>query len=98
MEKPKTAGAGVALQSALRKAAREKMKNHTAEIAKIQKQLAAKGTELSQLSANCSELTDEFNCVKSQSATGSTAMDHQKLIAGNCDGPNKRARVARHCK
>lgn len=50
-KKLNVAEAGVSLQSTLRNAAPGELDTHTTEIAKLQKQLTANSTELSQLSA-----------------------------------------------
>lgn len=74
------------------------MDTQTAEIAKVKEHVAARGAELSHLSAKKSGLTDELIRVKSQSAAGAPALDNPKLAASNSERPSKRAWMARQCK
>lgn len=72
--KLKMTEADVALQSTPREAALEEKDTHTAEIAKLQVQLAARGAEVSQLSAKHSEPTNDMNRAKAQIAAESTML------------------------
>lgn len=67
-------------------------------IAKLHEQLTAKTAAFAQLSAKRSELTNELNRVKLQSAAGAAVLDDPRLIAGNYERPTKRARVTGQCK
>lgn len=90
--------ADIALRSTLWEAARKQRDTHTSDLAELQEQLMTKGAELSQLIAKHSEPIDELICVKLQIAAEATVLPDLKLAAGNCDCPNKRARLTHQCK
>lgn len=93
--KLKAAEADVALKSTLWEANQKEMDTHTTEIAELQWLLTAMSAEFSQLSAKHSELTNELSRVSLQNAVGAAVLSDLKLVAGNCERPNKRAEVTR---
>lgn len=74
------------------------MNSHTAVIFEIQKQLLAKSALLSRLSAKHRRLTNELSHAKLHNAAGATALDDLKLVAGNCERPNRCAWMTSQCK
>lgn len=74
------------------------MVTKTAEVAKVQVQLAATNAKLSQLLSKHGELNDELRCVKSLHAAGTTVPNDLSSVAWVCEGPAKGAKMTRSCE
>lgn len=64
----------------------------------LQEQLTAEGANFLEFCTKNIKLADELSRVKTQNATGGTALDGLKLVVEFCERPSKRAKMAHPCK
>lgn len=91
------AKADVALLSALRKSAREKMDAQVTTETSLPTQLTAISADLTQVTAKCVELTGKVLRFKLQSVAGNTVREALESVSEACELPVKRPSVTRLC-
>lgn len=86
------------LQSAVLEAARDEIIAETTEMTELQKPLATKSAELSQLTATQGVLIDDLSCVKLQNAAKAIVSDNRKSVAGANERREKSTIMTCQCR